>query len=683
MKSIKARLNDPINRFVCRMNQHVLLTNILFIISTSALILLSASGSNIQMFLEAGLLSILLMGVMFKFDFLRYVKRGISYRKVLISILLAAFICYAFMMDFYRIYFDTIVHGGDSPAAVKTLYDLIPVGDDIKNKIINGAVAFAGMISLFTMSALVILAINIRTYFNKSECWQDNHGYIESDGRTGIKGSRIISFILLLLMIIIMVAYGSSQSFWTDELKWSIGKVSGNNFIGICKQLLADGYNMPLYYWILAIVYKYMPYGEVYLLIPSFLFVIAGIIFLSLTAKKLHGASLSFITLCLCTISSVLMTQGGWELRPYAIFFCLSALTLLSYVCRMQQEIGRNIVFYGLAMILLLYSHWFGAVLLLFYGITDIILFIKKRISLKFIVSYIIAGIAFLPWFILMVLSVSNDLSSYWADIPRLVSILFSIKYLLSGSFLCFCIFALGSLLILLSFCKTIRLKEYDTSVILWMQLLMSVFWVIGITFLYSKLINPNGSIYMNRYFFAVLPHVILITGYGICCLINKAGSMMMEESKKSKRFTAIVMICLFAVVGFSNYSSAIFSVTSISEPYREAAEHLAADSKVYSKDSLVISSTEANTWVEYYFEKRGFKVPNNVAAGSSSISIFVKEQQHIESTPIFNEDILEYNNIFLFEEHTEFSDSFIKFIEDNYTQAQSYPELDLTVYSK
>jgi hypothetical protein len=487
-------------------------------------------------------------------------------------------------------------------------------------------------------------------------------------------------------MTVFMIAFASKQSFWVDELDWTIGIISGkaifNNrlFTPMFQILLEQGYNLPLYYIIIKPLYELLPYGETFLLIPSIAFVILGIIITGKTGKLTGGARLGFVAVCIAVSSSTLIIQGGWELRPYSITFCCSALALLMYIKRLKTETNKNIFLYGVSLVLLLYCHWFGSILTLFYAFTDLCTYLRKKISLKCIFAYVLAGILFLPWFLMMLSHHTRDLSNYWMQPPKLIAPIITVSYLLSNTVLYCLLFGIGFMLILLN--KVGRKQSENLSEQnIWFFMSIGIIWTILPVFIYSKFINHSGSFYVQRYFFVIMPHVFLITAYGFLETFSAMRhSFCMTVYKKN--FLYSIVVVLFCLTFFQNYQKAYTNRNSVREPYREAAEYISKAGQALSANSLVICNS-GSAWVEYYFSKRGFSIPANVAiyiAQSTTLHLFINNSQYIQPVLLSEKDILKYDYLYLFEVHRLFKEDFIDTIQQNYILIGERQELNQTI---
>ena len=483
-------------------------------------------------------------------------------------------------------------------------------------------------------------------------------------------------------MTIFMLAFASRQPFWPDEL-YSIGVVHGNNdVISLCKQAL-DDVHPPLFHLVLSLFYRVMPYGEAYLLLLPILFVIGGILALSKVGKAIGGEDLGFFALCVAVTSSILIRHGGWELRAYAMVFCFSSMALLYYVKRLQEETNRHIVFYGISLALLLYSHYFGAILALFYGLMDLCFYLRKKIAFKCIFSYLLAGSLFAPWFILLLLHHTRDLGSFWANPPSWITPVLLVAYLLNESIIYSLFFGIGFLTILFTDVRKLKGKQ-DTAALSRCCLLSGVLWMLTTVFCYSKFINPKGGMFIPRYFFVVLPHIFLITAY--------SAIVMCKALKEKSAFVRVAFRCflllLLLTIGAQNY---YLLTIHPRDPYRELAEYLAKDEKAQSPASLtVIASHETalQGWLAYYFDKRGYDIPPNIAYLPREeinqglypvppLSIFQKDNQKGDRL-LTVERLLEYSRLYLYNTHTALSNEWHDIIEQNYVLEETLFQFSL-----
>lgn len=151
------------------------------------------------------------------------------------------------------------------------------------------------------------------------------------------RSSRYVFYIKLILLIwfgLFAFINADAQSLWADELS-SIGFIRhGLSLREMFSIYLYLDTNLPLYSLILYGWYRVCPYGEEFLLLPSILFCIAGIICLSKAAERMAGKKSGLIVFLLCICSNAILWQGAWEARCYALVFFLAALTMYAYIAK-------------------------------------------------------------------------------------------------------------------------------------------------------------------------------------------------------------------------------------------------------------------------------------------------------------------------------------------------------------
>lgn len=505
---------------------------------------------------------------------------------------------------------------------------------------------------------------------------------------------KIISIILLFLMFAFMCYDASKQSFWIDELDWTISFFNKANIFDMLHALSTKGYNLPLYYIVMFPIYKIAPYGELWLLLPNFFAIIFGILILKKIREKIGGKDLGFASLCIAVTSYVLITQSGFELRPYAFLFLFSTWTLYRFINLLELDSKKNKILYAISMILLAYTHWYGCLIIVFYFLADAIRFIRKKIKLSFILPYIFLGITFLPWFILLIVNNQIDVLEYWSDIPHLNAGIKIIKYLLSNNSLSLILFVLSIFCFLLYFLsKKTNKKEFRYQGLC----IGSIIWIVTVIFIYSRFINPNGSLYVLRYFTVLLPHVFILTAIPLAELLHlnikingKKINVEVNDFSIKKEVALLLVLCTVGLIGYSNYLKAHKHVKKINEPYREVSNIIAKKDDIYSGNSALMVST-GTTYLTYYFEKRGYELPPNVYVGDDQANNNIDEDLYrviisknvIDSTGCKLDELLKYDTLYVFDVHEPFEPSVLDFINENYALKSEDEKLYLYVYEK
>jgi hypothetical protein len=357
------------------------------------------------------------------------------------------------------------------------------------------------------------------------------------------------------------------------------------------------------------------------------------------------------------------------------------------YYKRLEEETAGKIVVLGLLMMAASLTHWFGSLLIASLGLTDLWLWIKGKISLRCVLSYVMAAFAFAPWFILVAVLTPVNPMVHWASPPRILALFSPADFFLSrqGALI---LFLLGIALIIRE--RRSPGNRLPCGLNPWVQMAASYFGVCLVVFVYSKFINPRGSLYVNRYFFELFAHVLLIAAYALDRVIKfkiGIGDDGAEETGTLRpklmlyaRNALILLVCIASIRNY--YKSIVIGMGSEYASYRRAAELLAADERAYAADSLIITASAGRPWVDYYFRKRGFPLPANIADGSEMIVSNGKYLASEEIELISKESLSRYGRVYLLEIHP-LHDYFKYDVEQNYDMAEKYENVGLSVWKR
>lgn len=354
-------------------------------------------------------------------------------------------------------------------------------------------------------------------------------------------------------------------------------------------------------------------------------------------------------------------------------------------------------------MIFLLYSHWFGALISLCYAFIDLILFFKKKVKIKSIVSYLIAGLSFLPSFIILLKYHNGDIGDYGVDYPSISLILNVIRFLVNNVNINIAFLILAIITIIL------KKNKNENSLYIKFITYSSIMLFIG-TVVYSRYIYVIGSIVRNRYYVTILPHVVIILSYFLTSCIEKIKEVIMkirdDFSKNIVTLFAIVSIstigCVYIyIMTINTYYYAVYYQNAVGNVnYRDTANYLSMQKDIYSDDTLVIC-TYGITWVKYYFEYKNIVAPKNIIAvdpltfphtpNMSSVNLkdleyCVKNGEDVSSkeSEIESEiDISNYNTIYYFKTYRVIDNDVMTYIQNNYSLEESNEVLGIKKYVK
>jgi len=452
-----------------------------------------------------------------------------------------------------------------------------------------------------------------------------------------------------------MLRYAGYRSLWFDDLATIGISGPGQSIREIVYNFMTEAhFNPPLFYVFAALWIRIAPFGTFWLLLPSILFVTLGMFFCGLIAGKICGNRASIFTTIIASLSWWLILAAGYTFRSYGLLFFLSALCVYVYIIRLEkpQDIWKYVWIYGIASALLVYTHYFGILVIGFLFLCDVFILMRKKIiSIRHIISYVVCGVLFLPFFIPAVLYILRDRGSwFWPQPPGLQNVYSLFNNFVSNSGLITVFYMLG-----LAFCIAISFWSYAKKYmnIVWNNsfvhiiLVVKVFFVIGVVYLYSRFINPSGSVFVYRYFIVILPHILVVSGVGL------AYAFELCLSDKSSQVKRIAMFILSFVMIMWLGRHALYEVNrhanTINQPYEQAANWIFEHEYSHNSDSIVLVRVHARGFS--YYVTHGWQRPSlNLA--DVGLPIFLNRLNYKYNYTFTEENHWDWNTVYVFYGH-------------------------------
>ncbi len=411
----------------------------------------------------------------------------------------------------------------------------------------------------------------------------------------------VFAFLVCAWTMIVLVHY-SGYSFWGDEIG-TIFIANPNHTLHetLMIDLKEDTTVAPLFYLTANLWMRIAPYGTSWLLLICEIFVCAGIFINSLTAQNISGNICGIIAAVLSATMPYLAIQGAYEFRSYAICYLFTTLTLFFFFRKLKDPKLSNIVLYGLSAILMSYSLYSAVILYFAMFLADLFLFLKKRITIKHIVSYLLWGALFFPVLAYAFLHVSARGTSFWTSAPSFSQIFTVIPEILINPLLII-LWYISTAWMLYRFIRLVQNKNendfskyYPAFFLYWLTLACRF-----INFIYSN-INSRNSMWTPRYFFFLLPCIALFITLALYDIFSQI--IRKYNAKYIKVITAILAaLCAFYLeFNFMQTCRKERYPEIIRQPFEQGAEFLRTMDDLKAPDTAIYySAYNIEAW-QYY----------------------------------------------------------------------------------
>jgi uncharacterized membrane protein len=362
------------------------------------------------------------------------------------------------------------------------------------------------------------------------------------------------------------------------------------------------------------------PFGLFWLRLPYVLITCAAILVTGILTNKIMNAKyIGIVTMLLLAQSSGVLIEVAYVIRPYAFQFLFSALIAWTYYNRFNESKAikrRAQILYAIVMLAYLYTHSFGAIICGAVFLCDVYLYIRKRITLKWIIPYCAAGVLFVPWLPSLIYVYTGTQRVSWIPRPTIASLYAVFDFLADYSGVLLVLFFIAFLTIIISSLikpnidsTNIPIQEYMPKAIIAVIVI-----VISSTFIFSYL-SESGSIFFYRYFVGLIPFFYMLIVYGLHTLFSLLRKFL--ASVNNTLITALVCaICIILVFPKTTFNQMVITyrwrgITT----YSTTADWLYEQPNIHNDSTLVIFAAPWDVGLQYFLSHDWQRPTVNVVA--------------------------------------------------------------------
>ncbi len=460
---------------------------------------------------------------------------------------------------------------------------------------------------------------------------------------------------IAIVSLICMVALSEEDSLWYDEM-FTLGYAQGNvtpNSSFIVFGLMCK--------WV-----DIIPYGQKFLLLLPIIFVAISVYVAGLLGKHLLNGRAGCFMATLLGFSPYIYSQAAFEFRTYFMLLLMSIVAYYIFCIRgggSDAEKNWIIPVYGISLALLMDSHEYGKLVAAAFMAMDVILILFKKIKKRNIISDIFPIIYMIYWMM------NNEVGYLWNNYsvsrkPDMKMIFDTLLILCSNNKLLFGLFILGCMVVICLIISDIQQKrdavEHHGKEIAVLVLILGVF---SAAVVYSAYINPDNSLYVDRYFISIISFVLILAAFGINFLIE---NMTKKDNCNVKNIYSITVVILIAILGWSSYKAD--GSFKRNQKYREAAEWISNQNDIYNEDVTVFIPENAyNVAAFHYYMSKG------------------REVDIINYRNLFNMDIsnTEYQKIYLVAPSFAPTAEQAQYLKDEYILKDTIQGYPISIYEK
>jgi len=329
------------------------------------------------------------------------------------------------------------------------------------------------------------------------------------------KFSYVLLALIVLLAATLRIYRLDYQSLDLDEIFSMNPTQPGQSLSALIESCKKD--QPPAYFLLLWSWFKVFPYNEFWGRMLSVIFGLWSVVAIFFLGKAFKDS-------CVGLVASLMTTLNFYHLyfsqnvRFYSLLFLLTTLSYHYYLKCLKRPSPANFTLYALCSIGLVYTHYFGTLVIIAQALSFLIIVYLGKKDKRFLISGLLAGLSILAAFSFWLPTVLSDagITSFWIGPPTPWFFIEHIQAYMNGDNFSVLIMAfLIGLLVITYLLKapkpTIEFRYYPVSI----HLLIVSIWVFvsyALPYLYSIWRVP---ILVPRYTIIVLPALFVMSALG------------------------------------------------------------------------------------------------------------------------------------------------------------------------
>lgn len=462
---------------------------------------------------------------------------------------------------------------------------------------------------------------------------------------------RLYYITLAVLYVIVLQSVSAKGSLWGDEV-WPIG-------------WMYEGYpyRTDLHFFLIKLWLYLVPYGQENLMLLSQICVAIAIFVAGEIGRLVKGKRMGVLLSTLVASSLTVMYQCAMEYRQYPFLFLFSSLMVYFYIRKHKTFVNErtlDIVLYSVFAICSMDVHQFGfaaGCMLLF---SDLILLLLGKGSKKSWFQFVLPGIYAVFWSCTTFFDRLDEVVNYpWAGAPTPEKLLNTLKWLSGSNDFLFAMLIFGAVLISVqtiiavknkkfSFCK-----DYDNIVFLLIPIAL-----LSIDYIYSTVINPENSLFIDRYFISVIIYLLYIIAFSLDYCIDLISSALSKQYIMQTLTTfAGVILLMTSWSRVSEWNPYPANDRTRNQDYAGVAEYIRSCNDIYSPSVIFVLDHNfyADSGMNYYLTQKGKRdkinhcaltdLPDNIAEYDVIYMSYIKWGISGKIKPILDENYTEVSD--------------------------------------